>query len=50
MGDGMCVHQLPLLSWANKPAQSSCDLDNLFVWDTEDSLSSHLLRTEEEAK
>lgn len=50
MGDGMCVHQLPLLSCASRHAQKSCDFDNLFVWDTEDSLGSHLLRTEEKAK
>lgn len=50
MGDVMCAHQLPLLSWTSRHVQNSCDFDNLFAWDTEDSLGCHLLRAEEKAK
>jgi hypothetical protein len=50
MEHGMNVEPLPLLvlrwAWDIGSAQSSCDLDNLFVQDIEDSQSFHLLGTE----
>lgn len=38
------VPPLSLLSWTSRHAQSSSDLDRLFVWGTEDSQGSHLFR------